>query len=97
MLFIVGMNLKIDWFAFLGIHYLRKIVFRKRNIVIFFQLVAPMQGLSILYVLLKVHKTNCPVKPILAALGTYTYKIVKFLVPLLQPLTINQFTVLLFC
>ena len=48
---------------------------------------------GILYGLPKVHKINCPVRPILSAIGTYNYKLAKFLVPLLQPITSNQFTV----
>ena len=48
---------------------------------------------GVLYGLPKVHKDNCPTRPILSAIGTYNYKLAKFLVPLLQPLTTNQFTV----
>ena len=44
----------------------------------------------------KVHKTsveNCPpFRPILSALNTPTYKLAKFLVPILKPLTTNEFT-----
>ena len=48
---------------------------------------------GILYSLPKVHKIDCPVRPILSAIGTYNYNPTKFLVPILQPLTSNQFTV----
>ena len=45
----------------------------------------------------KVHKPiidNCPsVQPILSAIGTPTYNPAKFLVSILSPLTINEFTV----
>ena len=45
----------------------------------------------------KVHKAsvgNCPpFRPILLALNTPTYKLAKFLVPILKPLTTNEFTV----
>ena len=47
---------------------------------------------GILYGLPKVHQTNCPVRPILSAIGAYNYKFAEFLVPLLQPLTSNQLT-----
>ena len=48
---------------------------------------------GILFGLPKVHKANCLVRPIFSAIGTYNYKLAKFLVPILQPLTSNQFTV----
>ena len=48
---------------------------------------------GILYGLPKVHKENCPARPILSAIATYNYKLAKFLVPLLQPLTVGQYTV----
>ena len=41
----------------------------------------------------KFHKANCPVIPILSTIGTYNYKLAKFLVPILQPFTSNLFTV----
>ena len=45
----------------------------------------------------KVHKPiieNCPsFRPILSAIGTPTYNLAKFLVPILSPLTVNEFTV----
>ena len=45
----------------------------------------------------KVHKAsveNCPpLRPILSALNTTTYKLAKVLVPILKPLTTNEFTV----
>ena len=48
---------------------------------------------GILYGLPKIHKQNCPVRPILAATGTFNYNCAKFLVPILTPLTTNDFTV----
>ena len=48
---------------------------------------------AIIYASVKVHKTvtdGLPsFRPILSAIGTPTYKLAKFLVPMLEPLTIN--------
>ena len=52
---------------------------------------------GILYGLCKVHKEvpvgdRCPpFRPILSAIGTASYNLAKFLVPLLAPLTTNQY------
>ena len=52
---------------------------------------------GVLYGLCKVHKVNvdvCPAfRPILSAIRTPTYKIAKFLVPILSCLPINEFIV----
>ena len=52
---------------------------------------------GIMYGSCKAHKAsvgNClPFRPILSALNTPTYKLAKFLVPILKPLTTNEFTV----
>ena len=48
---------------------------------------------GILYGLPKVHKVNCTARPIMSAIGTFNYTLVKLLVPILQPLTGNQYTV----
>ena len=48
---------------------------------------------GILYGLPKVHKVNCPARPIMSAIGTFNYKLAKFLVPILQPPAGNQYTV----
>ena len=52
---------------------------------------------EILYGSAKSHKPiidNCPsFRPILFAIGTPTYNLAKFLVPILSPLTVNEFTV----
>ena len=51
---------------------------------------------AIMYGWCKVHKAsveNCPpFSPILSAFNTPTYKLEKFLVPILKPLTTNEFT-----
>ena len=52
---------------------------------------------GILYGLCKIHKSIVdgvpPFRPILSAIGTPTYKLAKFFVPLLEPLTYNQYTI----
>ena len=52
---------------------------------------------GILYGSPKVHKPvidNCPkFRPILSTIGTPTYKLAKFLVPIFSPLTSNEFSV----
>ena len=52
---------------------------------------------SVMYSSCKVHKAsvgNCPpFRPSLLALNTPTYKLAKFLVPILKPLATNEFTV----
>ena len=52
---------------------------------------------GIMYGLCKVHKEEvdgCPLfRPILSALQTPTYNLAKFLVPILDPLTKNEYTV----
>ena len=52
---------------------------------------------GIMYGSCKVHKASVasgpPFRPILPALNTPTYKLVKFLVPILKPLATNEFTV----
>ena len=52
---------------------------------------------GIMYGLCKVHKDiidNCPpFRPILSAINTSTYKLAKFLVPILKSLTCNEYTV----
>ena len=52
---------------------------------------------GILYGLYKVHKAITdicpPFRPILSAIGTFSYKLAKFLVPKLSSITFNEFTV----
>ena len=47
---------------------------------------------GILYGLPKTHKTNIPIRPILSAINTFNYKLSKFLVPILQPIATNEYT-----
>ena len=52
---------------------------------------------SVMYGSCKVHKANAgnclPFWPILSVLNTPTYKLAKFLIPILKPLTTNELTV----
>ena len=48
---------------------------------------------GVMYGLPKVHKPQCPLRPILSAMNTHNYGISKFLVPILAPYTINQYSV----
>ena len=48
---------------------------------------------GVLYGLPKIHKEGVPMRPILSSIGTCGYNIAKFLVPFLQSLTINEYTV----
>jgi hypothetical protein len=48
---------------------------------------------GILYGSPKTHKPNLPLRPILAAYNTPNFKLAKFLVPILKPLTINEYHV----
>ena len=50
---------------------------------------------GIMYGLFKVHKNVCncqPFRPIVSANNTPTYKLAKFLVPILKSLTSNEYT-----
>ena len=47
---------------------------------------------GILYGLPKTHKPDTPLRPILAAYNSASFHIAKFLVPLLKPLTVNEFS-----
>ena len=47
---------------------------------------------GILYGLPKIHKVLSPLRPIFSACGTPSYKLAKYLVPVLAPLTRNEFT-----
>ena len=42
-----------------------------------------------MYGLPKVHKPGCPTRPIVSSIGAYNYKLAKFLVQILQPLSKN--------
>ncbi|XP_063592239.1 uncharacterized protein LOC134769440 [Penaeus indicus] len=48
---------------------------------------------GVLYGLPNVHKTGCPLRPILSAIGTLNYNISKYFVHILKTLTINEFTI----
>ena len=48
---------------------------------------------GILYGLPKVHKEGCPLRPILSAIDTHNYKLAKFLVPIINPITESEYTV----
>ncbi|XP_063602489.1 uncharacterized protein LOC134778569 [Penaeus indicus] len=48
---------------------------------------------GILYGLPKVHKPDIPVRPILSAIKTFNYNLAEFLVPILKPITTNEYTV----
>ena len=52
---------------------------------------------GVMYGSCKVHKANVgncpPFRPIFSVLNTPTYKLAKFLVPILKPLLTNEFTV----
>ena len=48
---------------------------------------------GVLYGLPKIHKALVPLRPIFSACGTAPYNLAKFLVPVLAPLTKNEFTV----
>ena len=42
-----------------------------------------------LYGLPKIHKTSCPMRPVLSAVNTFHYKLAKFLVPMIKPFSVN--------
>ena len=46
-----------------------------------------------MYGLPKIHKVGTPIRPILTSYDTPNYKIAKFLVPLLAPLTTNSYSI----
>ena len=48
---------------------------------------------GILYGLAKVHKINTPLRPILAAYNTAMYKLAKFIIPLIEHLSINDYSI----
>ena len=49
--------------------------------------------IGILYGLPKIHKPNMPLRPILSSVNHYSYKLAKFFIPLLTPLTISPFII----
>lgn len=48
---------------------------------------------GIMYGLPKVHKDGCPMRPILSAIGTHNYRLARFLVPILAPITMSEYCV----
>ena len=46
-----------------------------------------------MYGLPKIHKENAPIRPIISAIGTYNYKLAKYMVEILTPLTNNTHTI----
>ena len=50
--------------------------------------------IGILYGLPKIHKPNMPLRPILSSVNHYFYKLAKFFIPLLTPLTTNPFIII---
>ena len=47
---------------------------------------------GVLYGLPKTHKINVPIRPILSTIGTFNYNLAKYLVPIIEPLTTNEYT-----
>ena len=50
-------------------------------------------ALGRLYGLPKIHKIRVPLRPVFYALNTFNYKLAKYFVPIISPLTSNPFTV----
>ena len=48
--------------------------------------------ISTLYGLPKVHKQGCPIRPILSSVGSVNHNMAKFLVKILQPISVNPYT-----
>ena len=46
-----------------------------------------------MYGLPKVHKEGNPLRPIISSIGTFCYNLAKFLIPILKPLTVNDFNI----
>ena len=47
--------------------------------------------IGILYGLPKIHKNNVPLRPILSCINNYSYKVAKFFIPLLNPLSVGSY------
>ena len=60
----------------------------------FDDLYATGSNLGVLYGLPKVHKPDVPLRPILSACNQATFKLAKFVVPILSSLTNNRYTLL---
>ena len=48
---------------------------------------------GILYGLPKVHKPNIPLRPIVSSINSHSFNIAKFLVPLLRPISVSQYSI----
>ena len=46
-----------------------------------------------LYGLPKIHKAGNPLRPIVSSIGTFSYNLAKFLVPVISPITQNEYTI----
>ena len=49
--------------------------------------------IGILYGLPKIHENNVPLRPILSCINNYSYKVAKFFIPLLNPLSVGSYMV----
>ena len=77
------------------IHFLWDTLVKKQSIseTVYYELCPRVSKPGILYGLPKVHKAGCLSRPVMSAIGTCNYSLAKFLVPILQPHTSNQYTV----
>ncbi len=48
--------------------------------------------MGILYGLPKTHKAGNPIRSIFSIINTFSYKLAKYFIPILEPLTSNRFT-----
>ena len=88
MYWIFALNRKANLFIFLEILYSRSSVFLNLFIVIF-----PLKEANLVFCMAYQKCTeNCPAWPIMSAIGKYNYRLAKFQVPILQPLTVSQYT-----
>ena len=49
--------------------------------------------IGILYGLPKIHKSSIPLRPILSSINHYSYKIAKFFIPFLTPISTSSFVI----
>ena len=57
------------------------------------QLLPTGSRIGILYGLPKVHKNNIPLRPMLSCIDNYSYKVAKFFIPLLNPISSRAYMV----
>ena len=48
---------------------------------------------GVMYCLPKIHKSGNPFRPIISSINTAGYNLAKFLIPMISPLTTNNFTI----